>query len=63
MFDPHHNAHGNYYLVDGYYDADDIKDVDGWLKLAKQTPGVRGLMYTPWQKKYPLLPAFGDLLK
>ncbi len=104
MFDPHHNAHGNYYLVEGdftgswkhipqdltiavwggapreknlkffadagfaticccYYDADNLKSVEGWIKLAEQTKGVRGFMYTPWQKKYKLLPAFGDLLQ
>ena len=103
MFDPHHNAHGNYYLVEGdftgswkhipkdltiavwggepreknlkffadagfatvcccYYDADNLQSVAGWIKLAQQTPKVRGFMYTPWQKKYALLPAFGDLL-
>ena len=50
-------------LVACYYDADDLKDVKGWLKLADQTPKVRGLMYTPWQKKYELLPALGDLVK
>ncbi len=104
MFDPHHNAHGGYYLVDGdftgswqhapkdivmavwggeprekslrffaeagfrtlvacYYDADDLNEVKGWLQLARQVPNVRGFMYTPWQKKYSLLPAFGDLLR
>jgi hypothetical protein len=104
MFDPHHNAHGNYYLARGdftgswrhvpkdlvmaiwggaprpesvrffaeqgfpmllacYYDADNLDEVVGWLKLARATPAVRGLMYTPWEKKYSLLPAFGDLLK
>lgn len=104
MLDPHHNAHGDYYLVDGdftgswnhvpkdlvvavwggaprekslrffadqgfrslvacYYDANDLKEVQGWLALARQTRNVRGFMYTPWQKKYELLPAFGDLLK
>ena len=104
MLDPHHNAHGNYYLVEGdftgswkhipkdltiavwggppcpeslkffadegfatlvacYYDANDLKYVEGWLKLAEQTKGVHGFMYTPWRKKYELLPAFGDLLK
>jgi hypothetical protein len=104
MFDPNHNAHGNYYLARGdftgswrhvpkdlvmaiwggaprpesvrffaeqgfpmllacYYDADNLDDVTGWLKLARATPAVRGLMYTPWEKKYSLLPAFGDLLK
>jgi hypothetical protein len=103
MFDPNHNAHGNYYLVDGdftgswkylpkdlvvavwggeprekslnffakegfstlvacYYDADDLKDVQGWLEAARPLSNVRGFMYTPWQKKYSLLPAFGDLL-
>lgn len=104
MLDPNHNAHGNYYLVDGdftgswrhvpkdlvmavwggeprekslrffagegfnmlvacYYDADDLNEVKGWLQLSRQIPGVRGFMYTPWQKKYSLLPAFGDLLR
>ena len=104
MFDPNHNAHGNYYLVDGdftgswkhlpkdliiavwggeprekslsffakegfstlvacYYDADDLNDVNGWLQAARPLPSVRGFMYTPWQKKYSLLPAFGDLIK
>lgn len=103
MLDPNHNAHGNYYLVEGdftgswnhvpkdliaavwggsprekslrflseqgfatlvacYYDADDLRDVKNWLTLARQTPNVRGFMYTPWEKKYDLLPAFGDLL-
>ncbi len=104
MFDPNHNAHGGYYLVNGdftgswqhvpkdvvmavwggeprekslrffagegfptlvacYYDADDLNDVKGWLKLARETPQVRGFMYTPWQRKYSLLPDFGDMLK
>ncbi len=49
-------------LVACYYDADDLKDVKGWLALAKTLPNVRGFMYTPWQRKYGLLPAFGDLL-
>lgn len=49
-------------LVACYYDADDLNEVKGWLRLARETPAVRGLMYTPWQKKYALLPAFGDLL-
>ncbi|HEY3861638.1 MAG TPA: hypothetical protein VGO59_07110 [Verrucomicrobiae bacterium] len=49
-------------LLSCYYDADNLNEVQGWLKLARSTPGVRGLMYTPWEKKYTLLPAFGDLL-
>ncbi len=104
MVDPNHNAHGDYYLVDGdftgswkhvpkdlvmavwggeprekslrffadqgfstlvacYYDADDLNDVKLWLDLARTTPNVRGFMYTPWQRKYDLLPAFGDLVR
>jgi len=50
-------------LVACYYDADDLNEVKGWLQLARQVSNVRGLMYTPWQKKYSLLPAFGDLLR
>ena len=104
MLDPGHNAHGDYYLVEGdysgswqhvpkdltiavwggeprekslkffaergfrtlascYYDAKDLNDVKGWLALARTTPNVRGLMYTPWEKSYALLPEFGDLLQ
>ena len=103
MLDPHHNAHGDYYLVQGsfaeswkhvpkdlimavwggeprekslrffeqegfptliacYYDADDLKDVKGWLDLVREPTQVRGFMYTPWLKKYGLLPAFGQLI-
>lgn len=50
-------------LVACYYDAEDLNDVNGWLALARSTRGVRGFMYTPWEKKYELLPAFGALLK
>jgi hypothetical protein len=103
MFDPNHNAHGNYYLVNGdftnswkhvpkslimtvwggepreaslhffadegfrtlvacYYDAPDLKEVEGWLQAARPIRKVRGFMYTPWEKKYDLLGDFGDLL-
>jgi hypothetical protein len=104
MLDPNHNAHGDYYLVEGdftgswnyvpkdlivavwggrprpesvrffsqhgfrmlfacYYDADDLEDVKGWLELGRETPGFRGLMYTPWTKKYGLLAEFGKLIQ
>jgi hypothetical protein len=46
-----------------YYDADDLKDTKAWLELARKTPKARGLMYTPWERKYSLLPEFGELLK
>jgi hypothetical protein len=104
MLDPHHNAHGDYYLVRGdftgswkhvpkdlviavwggapresslrhfagkgfrtliacYYDANSLDEVKAWLGAASPFPKVRGLMYTPWQKKYALLGDFGDLLQ
>jgi hypothetical protein len=40
-----------------------LTNVNGWLQLARQAPQVQEFMYTPWRKKYALLPAFGDLLK
>ena len=104
MLDPNHNAHGNYYLVNGdftgswrhvpkhlvmavwgdkpqeknarffsdlgfrtlgacYYDAADLNDVKKWLALARRSPGMQGLMYTPWLRKYALLGDFGDLFR
>jgi hypothetical protein len=45
-----------------YYDAENLDDVEAWILLARQTPNVRGFMYTPWHKKYALLPPFGNLL-
>lgn len=50
-------------LIGCYYDAEDLRDVSRWLELAQRTPKVRGIMYTPWRKKYDLLPEFGDLLQ
>ena len=50
-------------LVSCYYDAEDLNDVQRWLTLARPLPNVRGFMYTPWTKKYDLLPSFGELLK
>lgn len=103
MFDPNHNAHDNYYLVQGdftdswrfvpkdlimtvwggaprpeslrfftqqgfdvliacYYDADDLEQVKGWIRAARDLPGVRGLMYTPWTRRYELLAEFGQVI-
>jgi hypothetical protein len=49
-------------LVACYYDADNLNDVTGWIQLARRTPGVRGFMYTTWQRRYEFLAAFGDLV-
>lgn len=50
-------------LVACYYDAGNLDDVKRWRAIAKPLPNVRGFMYTPWTKKYDLLPPFGELLK
>lgn len=50
-------------LVACYYDGHDLDEVKGWMELAGKTRGVRGFMYTPWTKKYSLLPEFGALLR
>jgi len=49
--------------VSCYYDAPNLKDVEGWLQIARQTRKVRGFMYTPWEKKYDLLADFADLIR
>ena len=49
---------GHKQLIAGYYDhkPEQIRD---WLRAAKFTPGVLGVMYTTWQNKYDDLEAFG----
>lgn len=46
----------------GYYDADDLENPKGWLKSLEGTPGADGIMYTTWENKFQLLPAFGDMV-
>jgi hypothetical protein len=101
MFDPHHNARNNYYLVRGdltgsweglsndviimnwnlgklrdslqffsqrghqqiiagYYDHD-VNDLKNHLAAAKSVPGVIGVMYTTWRRKYEDLEAFARI--
>jgi hypothetical protein len=55
-------GHGFRTLVACYYDADNLDQVQGWRRAARGLSGVRGFMYTPWQRKYSLLPAFGQLM-
>jgi hypothetical protein len=56
------SSHGFKTLAAAYYDADDLKNPEGWLESLDATPGVLGIMYTTWQHKYGLLGAFGDLV-
>jgi hypothetical protein len=56
-------AHGFSTLAACYYDADNLNGVKQWLTAARPVANVRGFMYTPWARKYELLPAFGELLR
>jgi hypothetical protein len=56
-------GHGFHTVAACYYDAEDLNGVKAWLQAARDVPLMDGFMYTPWEKKYALLPAFGDLLK
>jgi hypothetical protein len=49
-------------LAAAYYDADDLENPRGWLESLDRTSGAVGIMYTTWENKYKLLPAFGDLV-
>jgi hypothetical protein len=49
-------------LAGAYYDADDLANPKGWLESLDRTRGAAGIMYTTWENKYQLLPAFGDLV-
>ena len=54
--------HGFKTFAGSYYDADDLKDPEGWLEALDPTPGATGIMYTTWENKYKLLAPFGDLV-
>lgn len=49
-------------MAGAYYDADDLKNPEGWLESMDHTPNAIGIMYTTWANKYKLLAAFGDLV-
>ena len=49
----------------GYYDYDGTEaDKDRpWVEILNRTPGATGFIYTTWQGKYDVLPAFGRLIE
>lgn len=49
-------------LAAAYYDADDLKNPEGWLEALDETRGAIGILYTTWSDKYDLLAPFGDLV-
>ena len=56
------SSHGFKTIAGAYYDADDLKNPEGWLEALDATPGAGGIMYTTWSNKYKLLAGFGDLV-
>jgi hypothetical protein len=56
------SSHGFRTVAAAYYDADDLKNTEGWLDALDMTPGAMGIMYTTWQHKFKLLAPFGDLV-
>jgi len=59
---PHFSGLGFRTLAASYYDANDLANVEGWLKSLDSTPGACGIMYTTWAENYELLGAFGELV-
>src|SRR5262249_17991048 len=55
------SSHGFRTLGAAYYDADDLKNPQGWLEALDTTPRASGIMYTTFESKYKLLGPFGDL--
>ncbi len=59
---PHFSKLGFRTMAAGYYDRDDLDNINTWLQSLDRTPGAVGIMYTTWLNKYDLLGAFGDLV-
>jgi len=49
-------------LIAAYYDGDPRADVAAWLGAADGIPGIGGIMYTTWKKKYADLHEFFRLV-
>jgi hypothetical protein len=54
---------GHRQIIAGYYDADDLSDLDKWKSAARGVDGVVGFMYTTWQSKFGLLEWYGEALR
>ena len=61
---PFFTRHGLRVQAAGYYDYDGPEaDKDRpWVETLNRTPGATGFLYTTWQSKYDVLPAFGKLV-
>jgi hypothetical protein len=56
-------AQGHRQLIAGYYDADDLSELQKWKTAAASIEGVFGFMYTTWQAKFGLLERYGEELR
>jgi hypothetical protein len=56
-------SRGHRQLIAGYYDADDLSDLERWRSAAQGLSGVFGFMYTTWQSKFDLLERYGEALR
>jgi hypothetical protein len=54
---------GHRQLIAGYYDADDLSNLEQWNAAAKGISGVFAFMYTTWQAKYNLLEQYGEAIR
>jgi hypothetical protein len=58
----HFAALGNRQILAGYYDGPpDV--IRGWLRDAKEVPGIAGVMYTTWRHQYGDLEKFATKIK
>ncbi len=53
---------GHRQLIAGYYDHAP-EEVRQWLDAARNVPGVAGVMYTTWQRKYDDLERFAEFVR
>ena len=62
---PFFTRHGLRVQAAGYYDYNGPEaDKDRpWVETLNRTPGATGFLYTTWQGKYDVLPAFGKLVE
>jgi hypothetical protein len=56
-------ARGHRQIIAGYYDADDLSELQRWKTAAAGVEGVFGFMYTTWQAKFGLLERYGEELR
>jgi hypothetical protein len=49
---------GHRQVMAGYYDQDPVRNAAGWMEAARSVPGVEGIIYTTWVRRYDDLERF-----